>query len=119
MGIDIKVESTIDSEWNKSLGTNTYCKRAWLEADIEWRTIFGFIYFDPTLLYGNTPNFWTWEQLAVVLENLHKLSENPQYYAHEYSGLTVNDINTYKPSINKLIDFFTEYVNKKCRIIIY
>ena len=118
MGIDITIESTIDFKWNESLGSFANCKWAWSEADIDWETVFEIINFKPTLLFDNEPNFWTWEQLAVVLANLIKLSVNPEYYTHEYSGWNLNDVKTLKPSIDKLIELFTEYVGKKCRLVI-
>jgi hypothetical protein len=119
MGIDIRIESTIDSKWNELLGSTGYCKCTWANADIAWVQVFQFVHFDPTRLYGNTPNFWTWEQLAVVLANLNKLSTNPEYFAHDYSDWDVNAIISYTPSIDKLIGLFTEYVDKKCNMYIY
>jgi len=119
MGIDFRIKSTIDNEWNEQLGSNAYCKWAWAEADIEWTTVFSWINFNPQLLFDNEPNFWTWEHLQVVLDNLIKLKTTPEYYAHEYSGVSLSEIKAHELSIIKLIELFQEYVDKKCHMIIF
>lgn len=116
MGIDIRIESTVDNEWNKAIGTNADCKWAWSEADIKWSSVFEFINFNPTLLYDNSPNFWTYEQLEVVLNNLIKLKTNPEYYA---CNGELYEIQVCESSTDKLIELFKLYVGKKCRMIIY
>ena len=115
MGIDIRVESTIDEEWTKSIGLNANCKWAWASAEIDWYTVFEFIRFDPTKLYDHMPNYWSCEQLECVLNELVKLKTNPEEFGYAYS---LNEILEKSSDIDKLIEFFTEYVNKKCRMIV-
>ena len=112
MGIDIKIESTIDNEWNKSLGINSNCKLAWDELGINWQIVFELIRFEPTRLYDHSPGFWSCDQLEYVLNEIIKLKNNPDEFNKEY-------ILEQSDSINKLIWLFGEYVNKKCRMIIY
>jgi hypothetical protein len=98
MGIDIKVESKIDNEWNIEQGELLNCKIAW--KNINWSDIFKMIHFNIIFLYDNRPNYWSTEQLKDVLISLKKLKE---------LGSTLH-------GLDKIIELFETYVDKKCRI---
>jgi alpha-N-acetylglucosamine transferase len=81
-----------------------YLKYVW--RDIEWRTVFEMININLNLLYDNSINFWTTEQLEVILKLLIKLQET---YTED----------KLKDDINKLIILFTGYVENNCKIEIF
>lgn len=81
-----------------------YLKYVW--RDIDWRTVFEMINIDLNLLYDNAINFWTTEQLEVILKLLVELQET---YTED----------KLKDDINKLIILFTGYVENNCRIEVF
>lgn len=99
MGIDIHVQSTTDPAWSEN------CKATWPD---QWKHIFQIINFNPTLLYDNSPNFWTTDQLNYVLKRLIALQTNQEPI-----------LQSLKPCINTLVEIFTVYVEKHCIMIIY
>lgn len=101
MGIDIYVQSTLDSTWQHN------CKTVF---PYKWQLIFEIIRFQPTLLYDNSPNFWSTDQLEHVLKRLTALKD------WEIEELNDEEI---KMSINKLVELFEEYVQRRCIMIIY
>lgn len=123
MGIDIRLDSPENPDWIHSLGRNRYCEYAW--QDIDWSSIFEHINFNLTILYDNTPNYWTTEQLEVVNSNMKKLLENPRYYAEMISygdedvGVNLEEIKSLSSDIQNLISLFEIYIENKARIVIY
>lgn len=109
MGIDYVIESTIDQEWNKTMGWDAYCKSSW--SNTEWKKIFKLIWFDPNRLYDHCPNYWTCEQLEFVLKRLKNLKIT-------HTQEEIADIDNFEFSINRLIELFTIYVDKKCRLVV-
>lgn len=114
--IEITVESKIDKIWNNEQykNQNHWCKCAW--SNIKWEEIFDMINFKITLLFDNEPNYWETSQLKEVLINLKKLKNKEGFLLYLHSE---NEIDKLLPDIDILIDFFEEYVEKECKIIIY
>jgi hypothetical protein len=120
MGIDIKVVSKTNESWNTALGLNAYCNWAW--GDINWRKIFELISFNITILYDNNPNYWSNDQLKDILSSLIKLkNKDIEFYNHKYKYYYQDENlqDNIEDDINKLIEFFTEYVDNDCIIVIY
>ena len=96
MGIDFKVESKNNPEWNKQQTTNgnCYCKTAW--ANLNWTIIFDMIGFNPALIYDNDPNYWETSQLNTVLINLKKLRNKDEQYTYLFPGYEQESIQMIK-----------------------
>ena len=120
MGIDIKVISKTDEIWNGELGSNKNCKYAW--RNINWEKIFELISFNITILFDNNPNYWSNDHLKDILSLLIKLkNKDSEFYNHDESYyFQCEDYNDeLNDDLDKLINIFTEYVNKNCIIIIH
>lgn len=123
MGIDFKVESKTNDEWNRIQHEkmNHWCKYAW--RDIEWKKIFQIIHFEISCLYNCIPNYWDTSHLNDVLINLNKLKNKDPYFIKDYSYELTKEkekiVEKLMPDIEQLIKFFEEYVEMNCRIIIY
>ncbi len=108
MTIDIFIELPATNKlWHN-------CRNTWPQ---NWERIFEIINFNPTLLYDNTPNFWSTDQLEHVLQRLIKFKTTPSYYDYAFNSGLEQEI--LLPSVNTLVDLFTEYVNNKCIMRIF
>jgi hypothetical protein len=103
MTIDIFVEV----QSNNKLWHN--CRATWPP---HWKRVFEIINFNPTVLYGNSPNYWSTEQLEYVLKRLITFKTTPTYY--DYAFDSSKELETIFPSITELVNLFTEYVDNKC-----
>uniref|UniRef100_A0A6C0BDR3 Uncharacterized protein n=1 Tax=viral metagenome TaxID=1070528 RepID=A0A6C0BDR3_9ZZZZ len=122
MGIDLKLHSTIDENYNKNLGENAYLKYAWSE--INWRRVFEIIGFRITILYDNNPSYWSVDHIEYIFLRLKDLYEGDyskiiEYDVTEDITYLPKDILSLKKDIESLYFLFTEYVDKKCIINVY
>lgn len=124
MGIEFIVESQTNDEWNslQEKTLNKYCKYAW--RNIEWQDIFSLINFQINCLYGTSPNYWETSHLNEVVKNLKRLKNKDSYFTNDYDDETQTKenekiIDALMPDIEHLIKLFDEYVEMKCRIIVY
>ncbi len=132
MGIDYKVESTINScmygeepcmyDDNPCMYDNNYLKYylnyAW--RDLDWEFILGDILnIHLYKLYDNTINYWSVDQVVCMRNMLQKLNDFPEeFHIYEDMQNTKNKIEL-KKDISTLLDFFNFYVDNKCIIRVF
>jgi len=115
MGIDYKVVSLTDTDYESKLGENVYLKYAWRE--IDWQPVFDFLHINLDLLYDSSVNYWSECQVVDILDHLIALTNKDDSLLIDLNRH--RDAEKLRQTAAKLLHFFEDYVAHNARIYIF
>jgi hypothetical protein len=115
MGIDYKVVSLTDTDYESKLGENVYLKYAW--RDLDWRPVFDFLHINLDLLYDSSVNYWSECQVVDIRDHLIALINKDDALLMNLECLSHAE--NLRNNAVKLLHFFEDYVAHNARIYVF